>query len=212
MERKYWGHADLENLDRRFRANLVNSIGGFKCLTLVGTLSGKGNLNLATFNSIFHLGADPALCGMVLRPAEPGENTLGNILHTGQFTLNHVLPSFYEQAHQCSAKYPEGISEFAEVGLTPEWKNGIRAPFVQESCIKIACQFEQKIDIHLNGTVIIVGRMIHLEAPDSCVLEDGTIDLEVAQTVTSSGLDSYHLTKRLGKLPYAKVPVHLIKE
>ncbi|MFN9999166.1 MAG: flavin oxidoreductase, partial [bacterium] len=85
----------LTQMERRFRANLVNSLGGFKSLVLVGTISSKGNENLAPFSSLFHLGANPALCGLIFRPGEPGENTLGNILHTQQYTINHVLPSFY---------------------------------------------------------------------------------------------------------------------
>ena len=127
---------------------------------LVGTKSASGNSNLAVFSSYFHLGADPAYCGIVIRPAEPGENTLGNIMETGHYTLNHVLPEFYEKAHQCSAKYPQGMSEFEAVGLTPQFREGIQAPFVNESKIKMACQLEEKIDVQLNGTTIIIGRMM----------------------------------------------------
>ena len=204
MESKFWTSDDLGKLERRFRGNLINSIGGFKPLMLLGTQSIEGNNNLATFSSYFHLGADPALCGIVIRPSEPGENTLGNILSNGHYTLNHVLPDFYEQAHQCSAKYPEGVSEFEAVGLTPEFRQEIRAPFVKESRVKIACRMEEKIDILLNGTTIIIGRMIHMEFPEDCLLTDGSIDIEMAQSVTCSGLDTYHVTNKLGKLGYAK--------
>jgi flavin reductase (DIM6/NTAB) family NADH-FMN oxidoreductase RutF len=204
MESKFWTSDDLGKLERRFRGNLINSIGGFKPLMLLGTQSIEGNNNLATFSSYFHLGADPALCGIVIRPSEPGENTLGNILSNGHYTLNHVLPDFYEKAHQTSAKYPQGISEFEAVGLTPEFRQEIRAPFVKESRVKIACRMEEKIDILLNGTTIIIGRMIHMEFPEDCLLTDGCIDIEMAQSVTCSGLDTYHVTNKLGKLGYAK--------
>jgi flavin reductase (DIM6/NTAB) family NADH-FMN oxidoreductase RutF len=204
MESKIWSSDDLRNLERRYRGNLINSIGGFKPLMLLGTQSLQGNNNLATFSSYFHVGADPALCGIVIRPSEPGENTLGNIMDNGHYTLNHVLPEFYEKAHQCSAKYTQGVSEFEAVGLTPESREGIRAPFVKESRVKIACQLEEKIDIHLNGTIIIIGRMIQLEFPEDCLLSDGSIDLEMAQSIACSGLDTYHVTKKLGKLRYAK--------
>ena len=200
-----WTTKDLANLERRYRGNLINSIGGYKSLHLLGTISPQGNHNLATFSSYFHIGADPALCGIVIRPAENAENTLGNILSTKYYTLNHVLPEFYEKAHQCSAKYPAGVSEFEAVKLTPQFINEIEAPFVSESKIKLGCELVQKIDIALNDTTIIIGRIIYVEAPDDCLMEDGSIDLNAAQSVTCSGLDTYHVAHLLGKLQYAKI-------
>lgn len=200
-------------LETRHRANLINSIGGFKSVVLIGTKSEAGNENVTTFSSLFHLGANPALCGIIIRPSLPKRNTLGNILNTKHYTLNHILPSFYKQAHQCSAKYDDGISEFNEVGLCPEYVDDITAPFVKESIVKFACEFVQKIDIELNGTTLIIGKIIKIIAPDELINNDGFINLEKAETVTCSGLDSYHTTQVLSRLSYAKVdkPVEELK-
>ncbi|WP_245970207.1 flavin reductase family protein [Pseudochryseolinea flava] len=191
-------------METRYRANLINSLGGFKGLVLIGTKSCNGNENLATFNSLFHLGANPALCGIVVRPNEEKENTLGNIINTRYYTLNHVRPEFYRQAHQCSASYEHGRSEFKEVGLTPEYFDGIPAPFVAESNIKFACKLERKIDIDVNGTFIIIGRIMRIILPDEYLNGDGFINLQHAGTMTCSGLDSYHITKEVARLRYAK--------
>jgi flavin reductase (DIM6/NTAB) family NADH-FMN oxidoreductase RutF len=206
----HWFNTEFNQLEQRYRANLINSVGGFKCLHLVGTQSENGNLNLSLFSSYFHLGADPALFGIVVRPAEMTENTLGNILRTGYFTLNHVTPEIYMSAHQCSARYPAGVNEFEKVGLTPQFIESIPAPFVLESAIKMGCEFVEKINIGINGTTIIVGKMIYVEAPDEAVASDGSIQLEMAHTVTCSGLDTYHTTQLIGKLPYAKVEKPLV--
>jgi flavin reductase (DIM6/NTAB) family NADH-FMN oxidoreductase RutF len=205
-------HSDILNLETRFRANLINSLGGFKSLTLIGTKHIGGTVNLATFSSLFHLGANPALCGIIIRPSLPNRNTLDNILTTKQYTVNHVLPSFYQKAHQCSAKYEAGVSEFDIVGFNEEYMEDILAPFVQESRVKFACDFVQKIDIQLNGTILIIGKIIKIIAPENCVLNDGFIDLEKAETVTCSGLDSYHTTHKLARLSYAVTnkPVEII--
>jgi len=40
--------------------------------------------------------------------------------------------------------------------------------------------------------------------PDDIVGEDGFVDIEKAETVAISGLDSYHETKRIARLSYAK--------
>ncbi|WP_376746065.1 flavin reductase family protein [Sphingobacterium multivorum] len=87
--------------ERRYRANFINSLGGFKSLVLIGTKNRDGSENLATFSSLFHLGADPALCGIILRPATDFSSTLENILDQGCYTVNHVSPAFVHQAHQC---------------------------------------------------------------------------------------------------------------
>lgn len=203
---------EIKALETRYRANFINSLGGFKSLCLIGTKSKQGNENLATFSSLFHLGANPALCGIIIRPNEEKENTLGNIMATKQYSINHVLPSFYKQAHQCSAKYSEGESEFKAVGLTPEYFPNIHCPFVQESSIKFACELVQKMDIELNGTFLIIGKIISINVPQAFIDKDGFIDLEAAQTVTCNGLDSYHTTNKLARLSYAKTtkPVEVI--
>lgn len=196
---------EIINLETRYRANLINSLGGFKSLVLIGTKSFQGNENLAIFSSLFHLGANPALCGIIIRPNEPKQNTLGNILATKSYTINHVSPDFYKKAHQCSAKYGDGISEFNQVGLTQEYVPNIHAPFVQESNIKFACELVQKIDIELNNTFLVIGKIIKIMVPDLFIGSDGFIDLELSKTVTCSGLDSYHTTQKLARLSYAKV-------
>ncbi|MBX9732499.1 MAG: flavin reductase [Chitinophagaceae bacterium] len=197
--------SDISQLETRYRANFINSLGGFKSVTLIGTKSVQGNENLAVFSSLFHLGANPALCGIIIRPNEEKQNTLGNIMATKHYTINHIMPSFYKEAHQCSAKYEEGISEFSAVGLAAAYVDGIVAPFVQQSRIKFACELVQKIDIELNGTYLVIGKIIKIIVPDEYIRKDGFIDLQKAETITCSGLDSYHTTMALARLSYAKV-------
>lgn len=203
-------HHDILGLETRFRANFLNSLGGFKSVVLIGTKSTQGNENLAVFNSLFHLGANPALCGMVVRPNEERQNTLGNIMRTKSYTVNHIMPSFYRQAHQCSAKYDDGISEFNEVGLTPEYLEDISAPFVQESAVKFACELVEKVNIELNGTTILIGKIIKVIIPDHCLGVDGFLDIEQAGSITNSGLDSYHTTQKINRLSYAKPFVEIV--
>lgn len=194
----------IDAFERRYRANFINSLGGFKSLVLIGTKNSDGSENLATFSSLFHLGADPALCGIIVRPATPFSSTLDNIVEQQYYTINHVSPAFVKQAHQCSAKYPKGVSEFEQVGLSPEYLENIPAPFVRESTLKFACKFVQQTAIELNGTTLVIGQITTVLVPDTYVKEDGYIDIEEAGTVTSSGLDSYHTTNRIERLPYAK--------
>jgi flavin reductase (DIM6/NTAB) family NADH-FMN oxidoreductase RutF len=202
---------EILSFDQRYRATFINSLGGFKSLVLIGTRSKSGNSNLAVFNSYFHLGANPPLFGIIVRPDSVDRHTLSNILETSEFSVNHVHADIYKQAHQTSARYPENISEFEATGLSEEYYKGYYVPFVKESNIKIHAEFLQKIEIAANGTIMIIGKINHVFLPDNCLLEDGFVDLEKAGTITCSGLDSYHTTNKLARLSYAK-PDQEIKE
>lgn len=194
----------IEQLETRYRANLINSLGGFKSLVLIGTKSAAGTDNLAIFNSLFHLGANPALCGFIVRPDVSSRHTLQNILETKYFTVNHVNEGIYENAHQTSARYPAGVSEFDAVKLTREYLEGFPAPFVEETHLKFGCEFQQKIDLEINGTIMIITKIVSIEYPYEALLEDGYIHLEIAGTMAGNGLDGYHRTEEAGRLTYAK--------
>lgn len=197
-------HDELMAWEHRKRANFVNSIGGFKSLCLIGTKNKAEQTNLAIFNSIVHIGANPPLIGFLIRPDSVERHTLENIIETGSYTINHINENIYVQAHQTSARYPRNISEFKQANLTEEYLNDFFAPFVKESIVKIGVEFKEKIDIHLNGTSLMIGEIKSMCFPKESLKDDGFIDLEESGTITCSGLDSYHTTHKLARLSYAK--------
>lgn len=194
---------DILALPKRYRTQFINSLTGFKSANLVGTISKTGTTNLAIFSQIFHLGANPPLIGMIVRPAVVPRHTLINIRETGFYTLNHILPEWFDKAHQTSAKFKEGISEFTEVGLHESFGEIHPAPYVNESNIKIGLKLKQEIPIEINDTILLIGEIIEVIFPNGIQKEDGFLDLEKASSITVSGLDSYHQTIKLGRLAYA---------
>jgi flavin reductase (DIM6/NTAB) family NADH-FMN oxidoreductase RutF len=194
----------LNQLDTQKRVHFINSLGGFKSVALVGTADTDGKTNLSIFSSFFHIGANPPLIGMIFRPSPPERDTMRNILETGFYTINHINESIYKQAHQTSARYDRDISEFDVTDLNPEYKDDFFAPFVAESNIQLGIQFKEKIDIAINNTTLVIGEIVQVYIPEDCLLEDGFVDLEKANTITCSGLDSYHKTIQLDRLSYAK--------
>ena len=195
---------EIEQLEKQKRVHLINSLGGFKSVALVGTSDNQGNTNLAIFSSFFHIGANPPLIGMIFRPNPPERDTMQNIIETGFYTINHINEDIYIQAHQTSARYDKEISEFDVTGLKTEYKNNFFSPFVAESNVQLGIEFKEKIDISINNTIMIIGEIVQIYIPANCILEDGFIDLEKANTITCSGLDSYHKTIQLDRLSYAK--------
>lgn len=195
---------NISEFEKYFRANFVNSVSGFKSANLIGTISKNGKTNLAVFNSVIHVGANPPLIGMLIRPASVPRHTYTNIKDNGYFTINHIDKDIFRQAHQTSARYDEDTSEFEACGLTPEYTELIKAPYVKESKIKIGCLFVEEHQIKTNDTIFIVGEIFEVIIPDNVLMNDGYVDIEKAGTITISALDSYHETKRLTRLSYAK--------
>lgn len=201
---KTYSFDDLMALEQRYRAAMINSLGGFKSVVLVGTQNHENQQNLAIFNSFFHIGANPPLCGLIIRPDSVERHTYENMLSTGFYTVNHIREEFYQQAHQTSARYPRNISEFEATGLHAVYKQDFFAPFVQESLVQIGLSLQEKVELKINGTILVIGKIEHIYFPSDCLQEDGFLDLEKAGTITCSGLDSYHTTQRIARLSYAK--------
>ena len=190
-------------MEERYRARFINSLSGFKSANLVGTVDKKGRENLSIISSCFHLGADPALMGFIVRPHTVPRHTLENILETEYFTINHVHRDIVKNAHQTSARYDKEESEFTHCKLTPSYDEKFKAPFVLESKIKIGLKKEEVIKLK-NGTELVIGKIELVILPESGLQKDGFIDIENSGTVCISGLDSYHNTEKVFRLSYAK--------
>jgi flavin reductase (DIM6/NTAB) family NADH-FMN oxidoreductase RutF len=197
-------HDELATMPARYKALLINSLSGFKSANLIGTQNKQGKNNLAIFSSVFHLGASPALVGFITRPNSVSRHTVEYIQQTQQYTINQVSEKFWREAHQTSARYSEDECEFNETGLTSTFIAGVKAPFVKESRLRYALKLQQVIPINLNGTQLVIGKVTHIFCDHNAVKNDGYIDIESLNTVTVSGLDSYHTSKRLSRLSYAK--------
>lgn len=201
---KHFSIEEITGWDRFYRANFVNSLSGFKPVSLIASRNGAGQINLAIFSNIVHIGADPAMVGFINRPREAAPHTIANIEATGKYTINHVRPEFAAQAHQTSAKYPEGASEFEEVGLTPDYKLGFEVPFVKESHVQYAMELFEIISLKMNNTFLVVGKLQHAFVEKAALKEDGFLELSSAGSMVSLGLDAYYETIPHSRFAYAK--------
>ncbi len=197
--------ATIKNWDRFYRTHFVNSLSGFKSVSLIGTVNEKGQTNLAIFSNIVHVGADPALIGFINRPIEAAPHTLKNIESTKQYTINHIKSAMIDASHQTSAKYAPGESEFNAVGLTAEWKTNCQAPFVLESKVKYSLTLVEIIPIAINKTFLVIGALQDVYVEEQVLQSDGFLQIEKVHSVCSLGIDGYYETNLLKRLAYAKV-------
>jgi flavin reductase (DIM6/NTAB) family NADH-FMN oxidoreductase RutF len=201
---KYISHKELTKMTSRYRAQMINSLSGFKSANLIGTCSKDKANNLAIFSSVVHLGSSPALVGFITRPDTVERHTLNNIKCSQRYTINQVNKSFWREAHQTSARYEADECEFKKTGLTAEYIDNINAPFVKESRLKYALALKEIVPIELNGTLLVIGEVTDIFCDEQAIKADGYLDLESLNTVAITGLDSYHTGSRLSRVSYAK--------
>ena len=192
------------NLSKTFRIHLINAISGIKSANLIGTINQQGKTNVAIFSSVIHMGSNPPLFGMVLRPNPEMRDTYRNIRETMEFTINHVNVDICRKAHQTSGKYASDVSEFEACGLTPEFHGDFNAPFVAESHIKLGLTYEEEHHIKANNTRLLIGRLKHLILPENVVAESGHVNLAKAETVALGGVDGYHRVEEVERLPFIR--------
>jgi flavin reductase (DIM6/NTAB) family NADH-FMN oxidoreductase RutF len=202
MALKKYNAQDLLAMEQRKRATFINSMAGVKSAVLVGTAYEKGQTNLAIFNSLIHIGANPPYYGLLFRPDTVRRDTLQNITTQKEYTINLMPADFAEQAHQTSAKYGPEESEFKAVGLQEYFVEGFSAPFVQEALIRMGLRLEEKIEIAVNKTLLVIGSIQYIEMDQSMVDETGFVNL--SSTLACAGLDAYYKADLLKRLAYAK--------
>ncbi|MEN2282672.1 flavin reductase [Algoriphagus sp. SE2] len=195
---------EIENLERKFRLNLINSISGIKPANLIGSKSLTNKENVAIFSSVVHLGSNPAQLGFIMRPqTDVPRDTYPNIVETGFYTINHVSQSFIKKAHFTSAKLEKGVSEFDRMKLEKEYVKGFHAPFVKESPVKIGMKHMESIPLP-NKCILVIGTVEMIILPDKVINELGQLNLEGYSGVGISGLNTYYGLNMLESFPYVR--------
>jgi len=201
---KHYLSEDIAQLSSRFRANLINSITGYKSCNLIGTKSKEGCSNLAIFSSVIHIGSSPPLLGFILRPLTVRRDTFTNLMELGYFTVNQVSAEIHQKAHQTAAKYEKEISEFVTTGLKEEYLDDFAAPYVAESSIKIGCRYKNHYTLVENQCLLVIGSIERLYFPEEIQDTDGFLRLDKTDTIAAMGMDGYALPAFLNRMSYAR--------
>ena len=196
--------AQIDEMERLHRITLVNTLPGFKSANLIGTVNAAGQTNLAIFSSVIHLGSSPALVGFITRPTTVDRHTFSYIRESGYYTINHVPVTHVRNAHQTSARYAAGTSEFDACHFTPFHTETHPAPYVMESPIRLGMRYIEDYPIKANGTILVVGEIVEALIPPGSIADDGNIDLSEVGTALISGLDTYLHATPIARFAYAK--------
>ena len=184
---------DIAAMAPEARALLINSLPGYKSAMLVGTCDATGQTNLAIVSSHFHLGSNPPLLAMILRPSTGNSerHTLHNLLETQCWTLNGFSLDDAARAHHTSAPYPRSQSEFDACDFEAEWLDEFDAPFIKGSPLQVGCLLREHHPLEINGTHMIIGEVQRLQYPQTAQRDDGGLSLSDMGLVAVAGLDTY---------------------
>ncbi|MDA8595363.1 flavin reductase family protein [Flavobacteriaceae bacterium] len=203
---KSYSKKNIEELSKKDRLHLINSITGIKPANLISTIDSQGNPNLAIFSSVIHLGSNPPLIGFVIRPSgEVPRHTYENIQERGIYAINAIPTSLVEKAHYSSAKFDREVNEFERLDIEPYACEEFEIPFVKESPIKLGMKFREELDIKLNDTKLIIGEVVYLEINESDLNDFNALRLDKASIAGISGLNTYYSLNKIDAFPYARV-------
>jgi flavin reductase (DIM6/NTAB) family NADH-FMN oxidoreductase RutF len=200
----FYDYNDIQNLEKIFKINLINSCSGFKSANLLGSISEEGISNVAVFSSVTHLGSNPPTLGFILRPTTVPRDTYKNIKDSGIFTINHIHEAIIEDAHHTSAKYPKEVSEFDKTNLEEEFKGKFKAPFVKGAPVQMSMKFIEEVYVPSNDVMLIVSQIEELYIEDALLQTDGLINLSKGNVATINGLDTYAVPNFKKQLSYQR--------
>jgi len=151
-------------------------------VVLISTLSSSGIRNAAPWSCVTP----------VLRPLDEvliaswlKRDTLDNIRQTGEFVMNIPRAGMEEAVMVCAKSFPPEVDEFREAGLLARPSAAVKPPGI-EGCLAWAeCRVEE--EIARQRYVLIVGRVVHLEADDRFFSEAEGMDYEKAMPLCAVG-------------------------
>ncbi|NNC69532.1 MAG: flavin reductase [Flavobacteriaceae bacterium] len=200
----YYSRKQIDEFDKIYKINLINSCSGYKSANLIVSKSKTGLHNVAVFSSVTHLGSNPPLLGFILRPTTVPRHTYSYIKEQGYYTINHIHEDILKDAHHTSAKYSKETSEFSMTNLQEEYLNDFKVPYVMGSPVKIGMKYIEEYHIKSNNVLMIVGEIIALHIGDELIEKNGFINLSKGNVATINGLDGYAIPRLKTRFGYQR--------
>ena len=165
-------------------------------IALVTTVDENGRVNAAPFSFFNCLSADPPILalGVENNPDMSFKDTAHNIRMTEVFTVNIVSFAIAEAMHQCAAKYPRGVDELKEAGLTAVPGTKIAAPFIKEAPAAFECRRHITLELG-KSRQIIMGEIVFAHYQDGVVDDNLHVDPAGIDAIARLGGDTCSTTR-----------------
>ncbi|TAU84598.1 flavin reductase family protein [Rhizobium leguminosarum] len=153
---------DFQQLTERQRYKLMIGTIIPRPIALVTTVDENGRINAAPFSFFNCLSADPPILAIgVENNADMSFKDTGhNIRMTEVFTVNIVSFEIAEAMHVCGAKYPLGVDELKEAGLTAMPGEKVASPFIAEAPAAFECRRHVTLELG-RSRQIVMGEIVY---------------------------------------------------
>ncbi|EJT05065.1 flavin reductase family protein [Rhizobium sp. CCGE 510] len=161
---------DFEQLSERERYKLMIGTIIPRPIALVTTVDEHGRINAAPFSFFNCLSADPPILAIgVENNADMSFKDTGhNIRMTEVFTVNIVSFAIAEAMHVCGAKYPRGVDELKEAGLTAMPGEKVASPWIAEAPAAFECRRHVTLELG-RSRQIVMGEIVYAHYRDGVV-------------------------------------------
>ncbi|WSH63637.1 flavin reductase family protein [Rhizobium ruizarguesonis] len=161
---------DFKQLTERERYKLMIGTIIPRPIALVTTVDENGRINAAPFSFFNCLSADPPILAIgVENNADMSFKDTGhNIRMTEVFTVNIVSFAIAEAMHVCGAKYPRGVDELKEAGLTAMPGEKVASPFIAEAPAAFECKRHVTLELG-RSRQIVMGEIVYAHYRDGVV-------------------------------------------
>ncbi|MBB3160523.1 MULTISPECIES: flavin reductase family protein [Rhizobium] len=161
---------DFKQLSERERYKLMIGTIIPRPIALVTTVDENGRINAAPFSFFNCLSADPPILAIgVENNADMSFKDTGhNIRMTEVFTVNIVSFAIAEAMHVCGARYPRGVDELKEAGLTAMPGEKVASPFIAEAPAAFECKRHVTLELG-RSRQIVMGEIVYAHYRDGVV-------------------------------------------
>ncbi|CAN7472933.1 flavin reductase family protein [Rhizobium leguminosarum] len=161
---------DFKQLTERQRYKLMIGTIIPRPIALVTTVDENGRVNAAPFSFFNCLSADPPILAIgVENNADMSFKDTGhNIRMTEVFTVNIVSFAIAEAMHVCGARYPRGVDELKEAGLTAMPGEKVASPFIAEAPAAFECRRHLTLELG-RSRQIVMGEIVYAHYRDGVV-------------------------------------------
>ncbi|OHV23456.1 flavin reductase family protein [Rhizobium sp. RMa-01] len=161
---------DFTELSERQRYKLMIGTIIPRPIALVTTVDEHGRINAAPFSFFNCLSADPPILAIgVENNADMSFKDTGhNIRMTEVFTVNIVSFAIAEAMHVCGAKYPRGVDELKQAGLTAMPGEKVASPYIAEAPAAFECRRHVTLELG-RSRQIVMGEIVYAHYRDGVV-------------------------------------------
>jgi len=194
---------DPQTLDRRQSYALQTSVLVPRPIAWVATVGPGGVFNCAPFSYFMGVSSHPPVVAFAVGARRTGpKDTVRNLKHHPEFTINIVHEAAAEAMVQTSAEYPPDQSEFAAVQLDPVPSELISAPRIGGAPVQMECRLHHMFEVDDTRATMILGRILryHIDA-GAFDREAGAVDIHKLKPVGRLGGTQYCRVRDVFEIP-----------